>query len=229
MKWAIASSSTRTAYCSQRRIDQVPPAGFSITIEDRATPFLRRMSTEVQANAMLVGARAVAICIREHLQGLQDDRPNKKGWPRQNFWNKSRRSVQNPVPITGGAEVSINMEGFAQRLYGGTIKPRTAKYLTIPMRAEAYGKRAREMNLSFAIIPGLGPCLIEAGDVGARKGRKGKKGAESQQGGLMFLLRRSVVQQPDPSVMPTVAKMHDAATEAIGDYVDRVIEREDRK
>jgi hypothetical protein len=169
-------------------------------------------------------AEDLVIATQDHLREL-DTRGNRLGGQRTHFYGEAAANT------TGQAEgdqvrVSINKQGIRQRFFGGTIKPVNRKFLTIPARAEAHGKTAREFNnLRFAIDPELGPVLVEAErtDVDLQPRRKKlspvSERARSAGGAVMFLLRRSVTQRPDPEVVPSKEKLGAVLRESAGNYM----------
>jgi len=188
--------------------------------QDEVTPWTRRTREALQRpEVRMVAARGVRNALQSKFQDLQNTRPNKRGWKRQNFWGQVRRSVQVPTASGDVVLVSINHVGIAQRFFGGEIRPGNAQYLTIPAREEAYGKRAREFDLEFAMAPDperggvLRPALVSGG---APDGSKARMGA-----GVMFWLTRQVEQKADPSVLPTDRELATAAERPVLTYLDR--------
>lgn len=76
--------------------------------------------------------------LRAHF--LQRDREgNKRGWPSRHFWNRTVRANTALATVTAeAATVAIASPEFAQKLYGGTIRPKRGKALAIPITAQAY-------------------------------------------------------------------------------------------
>lgn len=194
----------------------------SIDIKDSATPAVKRMLESIGGpNINKRVGEAGADLIRGHLEGLNSAKPNKLGGKRTNFWAQCARSTSF-VLVPEGALVSINQIGFRQRLEGGTISPRNAKFLTIPAIAEAYGKRAREFNnLRFAMIGGK-PALIEAEHSGVRFGKRGVKATLNLGGKVYYWLARRVTQQAFPGALPTIDQMGKVIVERL----DKIIARE---
>ena len=111
---------------------------------DTATPALeatmKRMTLpELQRR---VGP-ACRLLTETHLAGLGQ---NKDGWPSTGFYQSFARNVR-WVPDPTGVAVAIlpavingRAVSFAQRRFGGTISPVTAKALAIPISPVSYGK-----------------------------------------------------------------------------------------
>lgn len=121
----------------------------NINITDTATP-------AIEAKIKQVGPQTVATRItppvREHWrQHLANLPRNKSSWPSTSFWQQAARSVQG-VASGGVAIISADKIGLAQRLYGGTIKARNAKNLTIPICAEAYGTTVADWGMDNLVL-----------------------------------------------------------------------------
>jgi hypothetical protein len=193
----------------------------SIAIQINATntagPASRRVMSVLKPSALnpVIG-RSANNTVREHLFGLNSSRPNKLGGRRTNFYGQAARATNFKVVSDTEVVVSIPKLGIAQRFFGGTIRPKAAKYLTIPANPAAHGKRAREFSdLKFAIIPGKGPALVLKSAIKVKRVKTKQTGRTRRDdftsetlttsGGettVMFWLRRSITQQPDPTVLP---------------------------
>jgi len=149
--------------------------------------------------------RAARNKIRAHLFALNSSRANRLGGKRTNFYAHAARSTHHRA-TSDGALVSINHVGIAQRRFGGTIRPRASKMLTIPAHPAAYGRRARE-------IPGLKLVPFK------------KAPALMKDDTVYYWLARSVTQQPDPSVLPTESELHTEAARAASNYTNRALQR----
>lgn len=180
---------------------------------DEATPLLERLRNAAAAHGLaLVGGRAGAQLVRQHLFGLNAER-HRYG---RNFYAQAARSVH-VAKVPQGAAISITQTGFRQRLEGGTIRAKPGKALTIPEDESAIGKRAGEFSdlhlakfvnprtgeLQAALVRNLStPITIRRRTL--KDGLiKTKISALAQRGGeIMFWLVKSVTQRPDPSVLP---------------------------
>lgn len=191
----------------------------SIQASDGISPVTRRVLRAIEpARLNPVIGRSANNTIREHLFGLNQTRPNQLGGRRTNFYTGAARATQFKVVSDSEIVVSINQVGIAQRYYGGTIKPKSAKYLTIPARAEAHGKRAREFPDLEVLRRGDGkgePFAL------ARKvnGKGGAKGG----GEILFWLKKSITQRADPTVLPSNAVLGAAVQADVTAVVYRAI------
>jgi hypothetical protein len=102
--------------------------------------------------------------------------------------------------LSDGVSLRISQVGFAQRRFGGTIRPVNAKALTIPIDPEAEGKVASEFSDLIAIV-----------NPTTRRGILLRTTDDKP----LFALVQSVTQSPDPSILPTDAQYEDAAAFAI--------------
>ena len=100
--------------------------------------------------------------------------------------------------------------GIARAVRDVLIRPRRAKALTIPLRAEAYGKRPREFaNLS-------GAALFRP---------KGTRVLATEEGGRltpMYALCASVTQRRDPTLLPDQKTIDDALARAALNAIETV-------
>lgn len=197
-----------------------------IDIRNMVGPALARVSAAMkQGQLNTVAGRAGVNEVKEHYWQLERERPNAMGGTRTNFWAQCARST-NYTQLPDGVKVSVSQVGAAQRFYGGRIVPGPGKkYLTIPARAEAYGRRAKEFtNLHFEITE-AGPALVQGYSSTIRRTKKGKSKLVSETDpGVMFWLRREVNQKGDPSTLPTPVDLAAAVLSEVNDYVERQME-----
>lgn len=206
---------------------------------DSATPAVRALEaglTPAQINP-IVGRAGVNVT-RSHFQALNRERPNALGGARTNYYLGAARSAQFRE-VENGVIVSAAQVGLRLRYYGGRVTAgktisritgRPTKYLTIPVHPRAHGKRAGEFDLELVRNHRGEPVALATKStrgVSLRQTSTGKvtKRAIGQRGEIMFLLRRSVVHRPDPSILPTLDQLYGAALSALGAHTDRVLER----
>lgn len=173
--------------------------------------------------------RSATNTIRTHLFGVNNSRPNKLGGRRTNYYGQAARSTQ--FQMQGDTVVvSINQIGIAQRYFGGTIKPKTAKFLAIPVHPAAHGKRPREFDLEVVFGEGGRPIALatkKTSDVRLRQTKRGKvtRSNVTRFGEIMFRLVKSVTQQPDPTVLPYDEQIEAGIDRDVGSYLDRTTQR----
>lgn len=132
--------------------------------------------------ALKIAARYVGNGLRKHFRA-KEQIPNRRGFaPRSNFWAGIRSAVQE-----NGATVEINDKRFNIHLYGGTVVPKTARALAIPMRSEAYQHPTNFFTDLFVRVS-RGKAYL------AR--RDGKKLT------VYYLLLKSVYIRRDPTALP---------------------------
>ena len=93
-------------------------------------------------------AGALQVLVMRHLQKVareRHDTANRLGATPTGFWSGSAQAVRLHTHAND-AEVSVTHPGIARAVRDVIIRPRRAKALTIPLRAEAYGRRPRELE-----------------------------------------------------------------------------------
>lgn len=169
-----------------------------ITRQDGATPGINRLIANLQPErlAQRVGP-ACAQLTRGYLRSLP---ANKRGWPTTNFWQGASRATA-WTATEGGVTISINQQGFRQRYHGGPIKPVNAKFLTIPISSQAYGKTASDFPGSFIIRTAKGLYIVQYGGTVSKTGRGINKNNASLE--FLFKLSAGVNQKGNPNVIPS--------------------------
>jgi len=132
-----------------------------------------KFSDEELTGVLKVGARGVSQYLRKFYREKNGREKNKLGGKRTNFWNKVGNTVNNGNPnhsnkaepiveSPGRVVVTIASPILPHKIKGGTIRPVRAgvKYLTIPLVAEAYDKRARRFPDLFVIKSKKGNLLL---------------------------------------------------------------------
>jgi hypothetical protein len=179
----------------------------------------------------LVMGRVLAQTIRNHFVELSHDSAHHEtsqalGAKPTGFYERATQGVQQPQIESDGVSVSIDMEGLAQRVFGGTIEAEPGHFLTIPARAETYGKRAGEFdNLRLIVFGATGLAALVQATKTPFKRRRGEVKSYSvteDEGGVYFWLVRSVTQAPDPTVLPSEDEMVDPTIKAAQDYLDLI-------
>lgn len=181
-----------------------------INIKDFATPSLRKLRGRLQTMGPVIGRTAVNL-FRGHFFKRDKTNANKMGGRRTHFWGTAAGATHFR---NHGADIMLEVSqlGVRQRYFGGEIRPRNKKWLTIPVHPEAYGKGATEFNNLRAVFPsgknyGL---LIKASEV-KRRGR----GQRQEVGRAMYLLVKKVNQRADKTVIPSNQAIGSTIVEAI--------------
>lgn len=163
----------------------------------------------------MAGTRAARTVLQQHF-AAKDKIPNRMGGHRTHFWADIRNSTQVGQVTDTSGEVDIGDRRFAQKLYGGTIVPKQAKALTIPVDKEAYGRRASV----FEQETGLKLFLIKSGGEPRMLATAEGIGGGARFITVRYVLKQSVFQAPDPTALPPQEAMDQAANKA----VERVIQ-----
>lgn len=158
---------------------------FSVTLNPDPGPDIDRLSRIYGARTVYeaIGAAANEACVTHLAQ--RDREPNKTGFPKAHFWERIARGTREEVD-SGGVTIVFPYP-MRMKVEGGTVRPVRARFLTIPMTAAAYGKRAREFSdLKFAVVPGIGRALVTSGPEAV----------------VMYRLVRQAVIPSDPRALP---------------------------
>lgn len=155
--------------------------------------------------------------LREHFRERNQE-PNKRGWPKQDFWNRIRKATALAGVDASGATIAISDPAITQKIHGGEIKPKEGKYLALPAIAEAYGKSPRSFNNLEPMIRWMNGerravALME------RKSTDVKSRTESG-GKVFYWLVESVHQKKDERALPGRAKMEAALAEEAGFFLE---------
>lgn len=201
-------------------------SGISLTVTDlgSSAAFLRdfnRLAFQARnrAGMMRVVGRRGANELKTHFR-IRNRTPNKLGGERTNWWQRVADSVQNPTLIGDtGVKITINHLGFALKVFGGTITPKTKASLTIPQAPEAHGRTVatfqQETGIQLFLLRKKGGALsnLLAGFVGDGTIK------------VFYILAKSVTQQPDPEALPDQGRFEAALVDEGQQYLDREIRR----
>lgn len=206
-----------------------------VNIVDNTTPFMKRMAIALQQERLrpIIG-RSAAGQYRDRLIEKEADSPNKQGWPRQNFYGTAARATTFEV-VTDGVDVIVSRIGIRQRYFGGTIEAGKGvssftggptSYLTIPARAEAYGRKAGDFALQIIFGRGRRPVglALASSEIKIKKTKKGglKVSKGALHGGLMmYWLVKSVTQEADESVLPHIDDVLLEVKRAVKEFLAR--------
>jgi hypothetical protein len=212
---------------------------YKIETTDLATPALRRLALGLAPARVnpLVG-RAVRNASVEHFRELNSSRPNHLGGARTNYYLGAARGT-NFTADEAGATISIAQVGIRQRYYGGRITAgksisrltgRPTRFLTIPVHPLAHGHRASEFELELVYNHNGAPVALATKStlgVQIKQTKNGKitKVATGRRGEIMYLLRRSIMQQADPSVLPAPDRLYGAAISRLNSHLERLLQR----
>ncbi|MEG0427884.1 MAG: hypothetical protein RR553_08310 [Akkermansia sp.] len=110
-------------------------------IGDGVTPDLKRLQGLVKPGSGLSVAlgRALRNELVKHFRA-KNQKPNKLGGKKTNFWAGIASSVSSAQCASKKISCKITSPHVAIHIYGGTITPKKAKILTIPIVPEAHGR-----------------------------------------------------------------------------------------
>ena len=194
-----------------------------ITVTDEATQAeLARLASTVdgprrQGLMQVLGKTHEQTLHRHFLR--KNQKPNKRGWKKTNFWARIRRATSYTGATKSNATVTIADPAMAAKIYGATIKHPQDKFLALPMREEVYGVRARAKTIpDLFFIPRW---------VNGRKVDQGFLVKKQPDDSLRFyyFLTRSVTTPKDPTALPTEAESGRALVQEAQDYIARQIKR----
>ncbi|MCS6898068.1 MAG: hypothetical protein NZM29_08860 [Nitrospira sp.] len=192
----------------------------SVNITDTLTPHYRNVMSTLASTRPLMArlGKRLEIELKAHFEAL-NRRPNKRGWPKKNFWAQIRRSTALAEVQERVATVAISDPRFALQYYGGTVTPKRGRALAIPLTAAAYvaGSPREGATPKLFVLKsrsGRGVFLAEA-DRFARSGTVR----------LWYALRASARVPANPEALPPQHKITaDLAREAHA-YLDAVLMR----
>src|ERR1051326_4715156 len=93
------------------------------------------------AGILQVVGRGVANLLKRWYRQRDREEPNRLGGPRTHYWLEVAGSVQAPV-VEGESAVTVTISHptIAQKIFGGPIRAKRVRNLTIPETPEAYGR-----------------------------------------------------------------------------------------
>lgn len=174
------------------------PAALQSILDQLSDPVAMRR------NLADAAGRACANLTRDHLFALAGQR-HRPELP-HNFYADAADAVTHETQ-DGAAIVRIAKTGIAQRRYGGAIKPVNYTHLWIPVHPDSIGRTAREFEHLIKIVN--------------RQTNRGVAGRKAEDGTLtvLFALVPEVVQNPDPSVLPTDDQFRETALAACNELL----------
>jgi hypothetical protein len=192
---------------------------YRIETTDLASPALQQLRGALAPSRLnpIVGTAAAEATVAHFVQ-LNRERPNRLGGRRTNYYFQASEKV-NWREIDDGVVISIPQVGLALRVFGGTVRPKQKKFLTIPVNPAAHGKRASEFDLE--VIFGRGGEPIALG----RKTRVKKGQNPGALREIMFRLAKHAIQRPDPTVAPSAERITASVTRAVDNYIGVLIAR----
>ena len=160
----------------------------------------------------------VAALVRDHLAGVAARRhatARRLGAEPTGFLADAAGSVI-AAPEPRAVVVRVDSPGVKRAYHDVEIKPRNgSRYLTIPIQRLAYGRRvssvARLVGEKWFVIQNGGRILLAS--------KKPENGALLP----LYILKRSVRQARDPSLMPSEAEISERLVSSAAEYIRRNI------
>jgi len=182
---------------------------------------------------------ALAIRLRRELKehfAIKNREPNKMNAPKSNFWRQVADATDVAEVTDTGATVAVAEQRFNIQLFGGTILPRTKKFLTIPLIAEARGKFAsdyeKDNKRRLFTIPGKRALFEQTSEGTGKSAPSGVKGrvrgknrsfsvslAAKPNIRAVYALARKVTIKADPTALPRAADLLTALQEEADDFM----------
>jgi len=167
------------------------------------------------SDVSLVMGMAMMEVIKNHFADIaQDDTHHKTaeklGATPTGVYEEAGRRTDQPEVESDGVSVSIHQAAVAQRFFGGPIATKNVNWLTIPARAESYGRLAKEFeDLRFILFPSGAAALVDPNE--------GRFNIQPY-----FWLVKHVLQPADPTVLPDDEEILKAVIERADAYIMRV-------
>ena len=151
--------------------------------------------------------------LRSHFLA-RDTVGNRLGGRRTNFWRQMADSLRSSV---SGAELKISVTDprFVQKVYGGTLVPKRAKALAVPVDREAYGRTPETFQSETRILL----FLVRKKGGGFTNLLAGYAGGVLK---VFYVLKSSVTQEKDPDALPDREGFAAGLLERARDYVGRI-------
>lgn len=164
---------------------------------------------------------------------VKDQKPNKLGGKRTHFWSKAAAAAAVADVSESGVTVAVQDEAGQNiriHIHGGTIKPKAAKALTIPIVREAHGMRASEYEQQYGkelfTIRGKKALFEKTGSGSATNATEGRRRGNTipilrdEKIRAVYALAKEATIPADPTALPDEAKLLAALQEEAEDWFD---------
>lgn len=192
----------------------------AVNITDGLTPHYKAVVNTLSSTRPLMArlGKTAEVIIKNRFEDL-NRRPNKRGFPKKNFWADVKRSTALTNVGEREATVTISDPRFALQYHGGTVGAKRGRMLAIPMTAAAYAagspREGKTPNL-FVLKSrsGRGAFLAEA-DAFAGRGTVR----------LWYALKAKVTVPANPDALPPQNAISSALNREARAYLDAAILR----
>lgn len=189
---------------------------------DNVTPALNRVRDGLNMENLLpMFAEVVAQEMQANFMSLDASRPNYLGGERTNYFAQAAQTVDWRQEGDNKVVVFSDHVGINMKYFGGTIAVKRANWLTIPVSAESYGKRASDFPDAKVLFGRNGPYglgRITKGSVATMGEAYGEATTESHE--VLFIFKKEVEIQPDEAILPTRTRLNASLRIAFNDYMD---------
>ncbi|MFS6809937.1 hypothetical protein, partial [Staphylococcus aureus] len=137
--------------------------------------------------------------MQNNFRYLDATRPNVLAGTRTNYFASAAESVQWREAGTNRIVVFSDYEGIKMKYFGGTIYPKKAEYLTIPVTAESYGRSAKDFPEAKVLWGRNGPYgigRITRGSIATI----GEGSARNESHEVLFIFKKEVTIPADKSM-----------------------------
>lgn len=183
-------------------------------LSDPSLTTLRELGARVGNKAVLHKRLGVSLqgVLHDHFRSRATE-PNKKGWPKQNFWDRIRRSTAYDPSQTNEnqAVVVVGEPAYGAKVTGATIRPKNSRFLAIPLRAVVYGVRARDFFRE------------DTPNTFIYRSKRGKAFVARREGNALrvyYMLLRSAKVPADPKALPPEPSVAAALLEETQAYLE---------
>jgi hypothetical protein len=179
-------------------------------------------------------AERLTDALRDHF-AKKNAKPNKWNADKTNFWNQVASSTKTKEVTDAGATVQVAEQRFNIHLFGGTIFPKVARSLTIPVIKEARGEsaasyrektgkrlfsiRGRDMLFEKADDDAASESRVNATRTRGRNRTLGMRLGARQGIRAVFALKKSVSITKDPEALPSGEELAGVLQEEADDYI----------
>lgn len=188
----------------------------NIQVNDTATPVLARLHQElrdrIELNRYIAAAAEAGTRIHIRVVAQQRHTTAERLGSQPTGYLAKRAEMVEGKGDSSGARITVTGAIFRRVLGPVVIRPKSAKMLTIPWRAEAHGRRAREFEGLFVYRSKQGKLFLAK-----RDGQRIK---------FLFLLKAQVTLPQDRGLLPTEEQYGQAGELAARGYLRKILREE---
>lgn len=171
-------------------------------------------------------AQTAAGMVNDHFLDL-NTRPNKRKWPKRNFWTAVAQTIGTNLSDAAAATISVASPAFWRRWKGGQpIEPKTRKRLAIPAIAEAYAAGtpgAGRVPVELMVIVRKRGAVVALAEAIQRPGKRPGTPTVKAPGRVWYWLVKSANPGPDPLAKPDIAAIDNACQAMAARYVKAIL------